>query len=159
MTGAGALTGIVTTDIAAVTRGRFVASSAFEKMLTGGVGWLQANLSLTPFNVIAHPNPWGSSGDLRLLPDAAARFRTAKTGSDTPFDMVPGNLVELDGQPWGCCTRSILANALDDLKAQTGLTIVAAFEHEFKLLEAGRDVLCRLAARGWLRLAGDGGAR
>ncbi len=137
MTGAGALTGIVTTDIAAVTRGRFVASSAFEKMLTGGVGWLQANLSLTPFNVIAHPNPWGSSGDLRLLPDAAARFRTAKTGSDTPFDMVPGNLVELDGQPWGCCTRSILANALDDLKAQTGLTIVAAFEHEFKLLEAG----------------------
>ena len=130
------LTGIVTTDIAAVTRGRFIASTAFEKTVAGGVGWLQANLSLTPFNVIAHPNPWGSSGDLRLLPDRNANYRTTRTGSDTPFHMVPGNLVELDGSPWSCCTRTMLANALADLKAETGLTLVAAFEHEFKLLDA-----------------------
>jgi glutamine synthetase len=131
-----ALTGIVTTDLAAVTRGRFVARDSFEKAVTGGVGWLQANLSLTPFNVIAHPNPWGSSGDLRLLPDADARFRTSNTGSETAFDLVTGNLVELDGSPWSCCTRTILINALNDLKAQTGLSIVAAFEHEFQLLGA-----------------------
>jgi len=131
------LTGIVTTDIAAVTRGRFVASTAFEQTVAGGVGWLQANLSLTPFNVIAHPNPWGSSGDLRLLPDADASYRTTRTGSDTPFHIVFGNLVELDGSPWSCCTRTILANALAELKAETGLTLVASFEHEFKLLDAG----------------------
>jgi len=132
-----ALTGIVTTDLSAVTRGRFISSGSLEKAATGGVGWLQANLSLTPFNVIAHPNPWGSSGDLRLLPDLNARFQTSATGSDTPFDMVPGNLVELDGSPWSCCTRTILANALSDLKAQTGLSIVAAFEHEFQIFDAG----------------------
>lgn len=131
------LTGIVTTDFAAVTRGRFIASDTFEKTITTGVGWLQANLSLTPFNVIAHPNPWGSSGDLRLLPDPNARYRTSKTGSQTPFDMVPGNLVELDGSPWSCCTRTMLADALAELKAKTGLTLAAAFEHEFKLLDAG----------------------
>lgn len=132
-----ALTGIVTTDIGAVTRGRFITKEKFESGVSGGVGWLQANLSLTPFNVIAHPNPWGSSGDLRLLPDPAARYTTANTGSATPFDMVAGNLVELDGSPWSCCTRTLLADALADLRAATGLSLLASFEHEFQVLGSG----------------------
>ncbi len=127
------LAGIVTTDIAAVTRGRFVAASRLEKMRETGVGWLQANVSLTPFNSIADPNPWGSSGDLRLLPDIDARFRTDKTGSATAFDLVPGNLVELDGTPWSCCTRTMLRHALADLKAATGFSLLAAVEQEFQL--------------------------
>jgi len=130
------LTGIVTTDITAVTRGRFIASGRLEKTAETGVGWLQANLSLTPFNSIADPNPWGSSGDLRLLPDPATRFRTEKTGAATPFDMVPGNLVELDGSPWSCCTRTMLSDALSDLRAETGLSLISAFEHEFQLFGA-----------------------
>jgi glutamine synthetase len=130
------LTGIVTTDIAAVTRGRFVSSERLGATISGGVGWLQANLSLTPFNSIADPNPWGSSGDLRLLPDGGARYRTTKTGSTTPFDLMPGNLVELDGTPWSCCTRTILQHALADLKSATGLTLKVSFEHEFQLLDA-----------------------
>jgi glutamine synthetase len=127
------LAGIVTTDISAVTRGRFVAASRLEKMRDTGVGWLQANVSLTPFNSIADPNPWGSSGDLRLLPDLDARFRTDKTGSATAFDLVPGNLVELDGTPWSCCTRTMLRDALADLKAETGFSLLAAVEQEFQL--------------------------
>lgn len=130
------LTGIVTTDISAVTRGRFVAESRLETLKETGIGWLQANVSLTPFNAIADPNPWGSSGDLRLLPDLDARFRTDKTGTATPFDMVPGNLVELDGTPWACCTRTMLRDALADLRAQTGLTMRAAVEQEFQLFGA-----------------------
>jgi glutamine synthetase len=130
------LTGIVTTDISAVTRGRFVATSRLEKMRETGIGWLQANVSLTPFNSIADPNPWGSSGDLRLLPDLDARFRTDKTGAVTPFDLVPGNLVELDGTPWSCCTRTMLRNAVADLKAATGLTLLAAVEQEFQIFGA-----------------------
>jgi glutamine synthetase len=137
MSGDVALTGIVTTDIAAVTRGRFVASDKFDSIIAAGVGWLQANLSLTPFNVIADPNPWGSSGDLRLLPDPNARYRTSRTAAETPFDMVAGNLVELDGSPWSCCTRTLLAEALADLQAATGLSLKAAFEHEFQLLDTG----------------------
>lgn len=130
------LTGVVTTDIAAVTRGRFIASDRLDKVAATGVGWLQANLSLTPFNSIADPNPWGSTGDLRLLPDASARFRTEKTGAATPFDMVPGNLVELDGTPWSCCTRTMLGDALRDLRSETGLSLISAFEHEFQLFGA-----------------------
>jgi glutamine synthetase len=130
------LVAIVTTDLAAVTRGRFVVESRLDKIAATGVGWLQANLSLTPFNSIVDPNPWGSSGDLRLIPDLKARFRTARTGSETPFDMVAGDLVELDGSPWLGCTRTMLKDALAELKTATGLSVVAAFEQEFQILGA-----------------------
>ena len=128
------LVAIVTTDLAAITRGRSVVESKLEKTATTGVGWLQANLSMTPFNSIVTPNPWGSSGDLRLVPDLDARFRTAFTGSITPFDMVAGNIVELDGSPWLGCTRTLLSDALADLKRLTGLSVVAAFEQEFQIM-------------------------
>ncbi|MFA6153137.1 glutamine synthetase [Mesorhizobium sp.] len=125
------LVAVVTTDLSAITRGRFVTESKLQKTAATGVGWLQANLSMTPFNSIVDPNPWGSSGDLRLIPDLKARFRTTRTGSATPFDMVAGDIVELDGSAWPGCTRTMLREALADLKAATGLSVVAAFEHEF----------------------------
>lgn len=130
------LAAIVTTDLAAITRGRSVAASRLDKIAATGVGWLQANLSLTPFNSIADSNPWGSSGDLRLIPDLAARFRTSLTGAATPFDMVVGNLAELDGSPWLGCTRTMLIEALADLKAATGLSVTASFEQEFQITGA-----------------------
>ncbi|HWK36968.1 hypothetical protein, partial [Sphingomonas sp.] len=76
-----ALTGIVTTDLAAITRGRWVPAARYEAGDDGGIGWLPANLSLTPFGGIATPNPWGSTGDLRVVADRAARYRTGATGS------------------------------------------------------------------------------
>lgn len=127
------LVAVVTTDLAAITRGRLVAASRFDRIAGAGVGWLQANIALTPFNGIANPNPWGSSGDLRLVPDPAARFRTARTGAPTAFDMAIGDMVELDGAPWRACPRTILKAALADLKAETGLELLAAFEQEFVL--------------------------
>ncbi len=130
------LVAVVTTDLAAVTRGRSVVESRLEKIAGTGVGWLHANLSLTPFNSIVDPNPWGSAGDLRLLPDLDARFRTAHTGSATPFDMVPGNIVELDGTPWLGCTRTMLIDALADLEKAAGLSMVATFEQEFQIVGA-----------------------
>lgn len=125
---------VVTTDLCAITRGRSVPAHRLDKIAGTGIGWVQANLSLTPFGSIASPNPWGSSGDLRVLPDPEARYRTAATGSATPFDIVAGNIVELDGRPWIGCTRTLLINALADLKAATGLSVLATFEQEFQIL-------------------------
>ncbi|MER9474148.1 glutamine synthetase family protein [Mesorhizobium sp. M0520] len=127
------LVAVVTTDLSAITRGRSVVESKLQKIAATGVGWLQANLSLTPFNSIVDTNPWGSSGDVRLVPDLNARFRTALTGSATPFDMVAGNIVELDGSPWVGCTRTMLKDALAELKTAAGLSVIAAFEHEFHI--------------------------
>lgn len=130
------LVAVVTTDLAAITRGRFVAAKHLERIAQTGIGWLQANISLTAFNSIANPNPWGSRGDLRVIPDLTARYRTGRTGAPTEFDMVCGDIVELDGTPWNCCTRTLLRQALADLKAATGLSVVASFEQEFQILGA-----------------------
>ncbi len=93
---------IVTTDLCAITRGRPVPAADLDRWAATGVGWVPANASLTVFGAIADPNPWGSSGDLRILPDLSARYRTMLTGAATPFDMVMGDVVELDGAPGLC---------------------------------------------------------
>jgi glutamine synthetase len=130
------LVGVTTTDLAAITRGRFVAAKNLERISRHGIGWLQANICLTPFNSIANPNPWGARGDLRILPDLKARYRTEHTGRITPFDIVFGNIVGLDGSPWNCCTRTLLKNALDRLRSEHGITLLASFEQEFQLFGA-----------------------
>lgn len=127
------LVSIVTTDLAAITRGRPIPVEHLDKATTG-VGWVPANLCLTAFNTISDPNPWGSAGDLRILPDRSARYTTAKTGAATPFDMVMGDIVELDGTPWQGCPRTYLKAALVALKEVSGLTLLVAFEQEFQLV-------------------------
>lgn len=124
----------VTTDYAGITRGRSIAATSYAPGQQKTVGWVPANMSLTPFDLIADPNPWGSSGDLRLLPDEAAHFRFAIEGSATPLDIVMSDIVELDGTPWMCCPRSFLRQALTDLERESGLTMLASFEHEFQML-------------------------
>lgn len=131
------LTALVTTDYSGVTRGRAIPTPAYEAAPErASTGWVPANLSLTPFDVIADPNPWGSVGDLRLRADPAARYRAELPGAQTPFDCVMADIVTLDGAPWGPCPRGLLKAALAALEAETGLRLVCAFEHEFQILGA-----------------------
>ncbi len=123
---------IATCDLVATVRGRAVAARALEKHLTAGVGWVPADLSLHPFGGIVDPNPFGSVGDLRLIPDAAARCRV-DLGGATPLDVVLADLHEPDGTPWSACPRLLLRQTLADLEAATGLRLLVAFEHEFTL--------------------------
>lgn len=128
------LSTIVTTDFAGVTRGRAISA----ERLDGGpasIGWLPANLSLTPFDSIVSPNPWGSFGDLRLAADPSARFRTLATGSATPFDLAIGDVVDLDGSPWRGCPRSLLRAAEDELRDRHGLIVKMSFEQEFQVID------------------------
>lgn len=127
----------LTTDYAGISRGRSIAASAYAPGAGKSLGWVPANMSLTPFDLIADPNPWGSSGDLRLLPDDTARFTLAIDGSATPLDVVMSDIVELDGTPWVCCPRSFLKRALSDLEQETGLRLLVSFEHEFQLIDPG----------------------
>ena len=129
------LVSFITTDYAGITRGRSIAASSYAPGQQKTVGWVPANMSLTPFDLIADPNPWGSSGDLRLLPDDNAHFRFGIDGSATPLDVVMSDIVELDGTPWVCCPRSFLKQALGDIERETGLTMLASFEHEFQMLD------------------------
>ncbi|MDQ2067804.1 glutamine synthetase family protein [Xinfangfangia sp. CPCC 101601] len=129
------LVSFVTTDIVALTRGRSVPASALPAALAKGVGWVPANLSLTPFDEIASPNPFGSSGDLRLMPDPATGVRVEGLGGRTPFHIYHSDIENLDGTPWMGCVRSMLKAAVADLEA-LGLRVVSAFEQEFQILGA-----------------------
>lgn len=126
------LAAFLTTDYAGITRGRSVPLSDLDRWLPRGCGWVPANSALTPFDVFADDNPWGSHGDLRLLPDPASRFSVANLPGATGLHGFMADIVETDGSPWHCCPRVLLKRAIAELEA-AGLRALVAFEHEFQL--------------------------
>ena len=124
-------------DYAGIARGRGVTRHRFDAANGARTcGWVPANMSLTTFGIIADPKPWGSAGDLRLLPDARARYACWPARAATPLDLAMSDIVELDGTPWKCCPRGFLKAALADFMSETGCEFIAAFEQEFQILGA-----------------------
>lgn len=124
----------VTTDIAGITRGRSFAASDIDGYLRKGVGWVPANLALTPFDLIADPNPWGSAGDLRLIADPASKARVTCLPDVTPLHFYHSDITNLKGEPWDCCVRGFLKATLAEFEKEAGLKVVGAVEQEFQLL-------------------------
>jgi glutamine synthetase len=128
-----ALTALVCCDLGAIVRGRAVPAAELDAHLAAGVGWVPANHSITPLGSLAERTPFDSTGDLRLLPDAAKHVRVGAEPPETPLDLVLCDIVHTDGRPWECCPRSFLRGALDELRAELGARLSASFEHEFQL--------------------------
>ena len=129
----GELVAIVCCDLGAIVRGRSLLASELPAALSVGVGWVPANHALTPLGPVAEGNPFGSIGDLRLLPDPDTRTRVDGAGDDGALELLLCDLVETDGRPWECCPRRFLREALDELEAELGGRLLASFEHEFQL--------------------------
>jgi glutamine synthetase len=129
------LVALVCCDLGAIVRGRSLPSPELEANREVGVGWVPANHALTPLGSLAEPNPFGSTGDLRLLPDLATRVRVEASGQQSALEFVLCDIAETDGRPWECCPRSFLRGALEQLEAELGLRLRASFEHEFQLLD------------------------
>lgn len=94
---------------------------------------MPADLALTTFGDIAEPNPFGSLGDLRLVPDDQSRITLPASAGRPATDLVLASIFEPDGRPWACCPRQALVDALGSL-AERGLFLRVAFEQEFGLL-------------------------
>jgi len=145
------LVALVCCDLGAIVRGRSVFLSELDRQLEAGVGWVPANQALTPLGPVAEPNPFGSTGDLRLLPDPATHVRVgpdlnegagAPIGGSGALEFLLCDIVETDGRPWACCPRHFLREALMRLDDELGARVVASFEHEFQLRAApGRPAL------------------
>ena len=131
---AASLVQILSTDLVGITRGRSMAADDVGTWQSQGVGYVPANIALDPFGTIATPNPWGPIGDLRLKPDMSTEVNLDDIPGRPGLHFVLSDLVQLDGSPWSCCPREFLRNALADL-AETGLRLVATFEHEFTLTD------------------------
>lgn len=123
-------------DIAGMIRGKGFPVAALPARVARGVGWVPTNVQITCFDSIA-PTPFGSLGDLVLWPDLKSEVRV-DFGDGGPIErFILGDVTETDGSPWACCLRSMLRRALADLQAETGLTLCAAFEHEFMFKDGG----------------------
>ena len=128
------LVALVCCDLGAIVRGRSLPAAELEDP-QAGVGWVPANHALTPIGTLADPNPFGSTGDLRLLPDPRTRTRVEGGEEVDPLEFVLCDIAEIDGRPWECCPRTFLREAVEQLQAELGLRALASFEHEFQLLD------------------------
>ena len=128
----GELIFLVWNDLVGLSRTRGVPVGEYERRKAHGLGWALAGQAMTPFEDIAE-NPWGPMDEVRQIPDNATRRRLLLRPEHPPLHLVLCNSLNPDGSPWECCTRSFLAAALDDLKAETGLDLHIAYENEFAL--------------------------
>ena len=143
-------------DYVGITRCRSVPTERLDHVLADGLGWAVAGQALTPFADIA-PNPWGPMAEVRQVPDLTTRTIVDFGAAEPAFDLVLCDSLNGDGSSWDCCTRSFLRIALDDFKAETGLELLAAFEHEFAVsgdLPSGAPFSVE-AARNAARLTSD----
>ena len=117
-------------DIAGKVRGKAFPEADFDKRLKRGIGWTPTNVQITCFDNIAE-SPYGALGDLILLPDAQTRVVADFQDGLASEQFVLGDILQTTGEPWECCTRSILKSALARLEAVAGVRLLSAFEHEF----------------------------
>lgn len=139
-----------TSDLAGRTRGKAFPVSELDKRSKRGIGWTPTNVMITCFDAIA-ASPFGSLGDLLLIPDAEARVEVDFADSGPVERFILGDVTDLDGRPWDFCTRSILKAALERLRSCGGIRLVSAFEHEFQILEPGNVLPDAYSLRGFTR--------
>ena len=128
------LVSLICCDLGSITRGRSLLAAELEQRMGEGVGWVPANQALTPLGPLAEPNPFGSTGDLRLLPDSDSRVRVAGDSDAGALELLLCDIVELDGAPWAACPRRFLRDAVEQLEGGLGVALSVSFEHEFQLL-------------------------
>ena len=132
----GELIYLVWNDLVGLSRTRGVPIAEYERRKAHGLGWALAGQAMTPFEDIAE-NPWGPMDEVRQVPDDETRRRVVLRPEHPALHLVFCDSLNPDGSPWECCTRSFLAAALADLKAETGLDLHIAYENEFALFGEG----------------------
>lgn len=118
-------------DVAGKVRGKAFPLLEIDKRMKLGVGWTPTNVQITCFDSISE-SPYGSLGDLVLIPNPTTQVKFSSEEEGIPDEQFfIGDISYTDGNPWECCTRSILKSALERLETLAGITLYSAFEHEF----------------------------
>ncbi len=120
------LTFVGTCDIAGLVRGKGFPSSELERRRKKGIGWTHSNLMQTCFGPI-FDTPFGTGGDLMIVPDPAAEVRVdfgegSGIGASVEHFFL-GDIRNTDGSPWECCPREFLRRAIAALKEVSGLEL------------------------------------
>lgn len=137
-------------DIAGQVRGKGFPARDLEERRRFGVGWTPTNVMINCLGRIP-ASPFGPHGDLFLVPVEGEGVRLDFADGLPAEHWLLGEIRTLDGADWDCCLRSFLRRALAQLEAETGLKVLAAFEHEFHLegaLERSGDAYALSSLRG-----------
>ncbi len=118
-------------ELNGILRGRSVPQARTAEAMEGGLPWVPANYTIGPLNALPEGNPFGPMGEIRLIPDPAAHVTLEGQGGGPAFDLVLCDARTHDGAAWAACPRTVLKAAVEALRAETGLTLRVAFEHEF----------------------------
>lgn len=131
------LTFVATSDLCAITKGRSLPSDQLDP--SGSTGWVPANLGIGASGHIADQIPFGSTGDLRLRPDPSTEKLITGVPGRPDTTIMLADIVTTDGQPWPCCPRTFLREAVATLEEEFGLRTGVSFEHEFMALDVTEE--------------------
>lgn len=128
------MTHLATCDLGGICRARAVPTADIGRWGHEGTGWVPASMAISPLGNLVEGNGFGAMGDLRLVPDLSTRCDLPSQADQPPVTLILGDLITTEGEPWDCSPRDFLRRAVADLRAETGLAVQAAFEHEFTLV-------------------------
>jgi glutamine synthetase len=117
-------------DIAGQVRGKGFPAKDLDLRLRKGIGWTPTNILISAFGPIAK-SPFGSWGDLIIMPDPLTRVEVDFGDGSSPEHFYLGDVLNTDCTPWECCPRTFLKRALEALESETGHQVVASLEQEF----------------------------
>lgn len=118
-----------TSDLSGHFRGKSFPASDLPTRLQRGVGLAPTNIFMGAFGPI-QMTTFGTQGEVFLIPDSTTRVLVPFEGSSPEYFFL-GDIQSLEGTPWDFCPRHVLRRALERLKSETGLQLLAAFEQEF----------------------------
>jgi glutamine synthetase len=118
-----------TSDLSGHFRGKSFPAADLPARLQRGVGLAPTNIFISAFGPI-QMTTFGTTGEVFLIPDPTTRVFVPFAGSTTEYFFI-GDISTLDGAAWDFCPRHILRRALDRLRSETGLGLLASFEQEF----------------------------
>jgi glutamine synthetase len=121
---------VCTCEMSGRVRGKGFPARELPGRMHKGVGWVPTNAMINAFSSIP-ATPFGTGGDLILVPDPTAEVEVDFGDGSAKEHFFLGDLRHLDGSPWALCPREFLRRGLAALKEAAGVTLVAAFEHEF----------------------------
>ncbi len=118
-----------TCDLSGHVRGKGLLLADLASRAARGVGIVPSAIMMSAFGPILD-TPYGTRGDLALVPDLGTLVDVAFAEDDGERFCL-GDIVDTAGAPWACCPRGFLHRAIAALRAETGLSVQAAFEQEF----------------------------
>ena len=140
------------TDLTGLLRCRGVPAWRTDTVMEEGLGWAAAGQALTAFGLPAE-NPWGPMSEVRQVPVKETAVRIDVWDDAPALSLVLCNTLDSNGASWECCARGFLERAAADLEGLTGLRFMAAFEHEFTLLDTGFDETTAFSLEAMRRVA------